>query len=210
MKKEMEYMTIEYNTCDLPDIEEISCILKKEIKDVLNFFEITKLEPKVTVRLWPDLEKFRKVFALKNQNIVGLRQKVKEKPIIEIVSFKEIKKIKYYENMTREDFARLILHEFVHECHVKFTTKKCYIWLWEGAATFLSKQYRKINPCCSTLDEMKERKNTNYQEFYTMFSYVYQTYGKSYIVKLLTDFTLQEKDTPRLYLETKDYIKNKG
>lgn len=209
MKKELEEIIIGYNTCDLPYIEEAIAILKNEIKPILDFFTFTKFVPKVTLRLWPDLEKYRNVFAIENQNRIGSIQKINETTVIEVVSLKEVKKIKYYENTTIKDFAHLLLHEFVHVCHFRYTTTKSYIWLWEGLATFLSSQYKETNFFTATLEEMKKRKNTDYREFYTMFLYVYQTYGKNYIWKLLNNFTLQEKETPRLYKETKEYIKKK-
>ena len=42
-----------------------------------------------------------------------------------------------------------------------------------------------------------------------MFYYVYETYGRNYILELINNFELQKQDTERLYNETIEYIKNK-
>lgn len=157
MKIELDNMIIEYNNCDLDYIEFLVESLNKRSMEILHFFGFEKLEPKVRIRLWPNLEKYRNVFKLENQNIVGIRQKVNQIPTIEMLSLKEVKKIKYYENATINDFENLVLHEFVHECQSRYTTKKSYIWLWEGMATYLSKQYGETYFFSSTLED-------NYQE----------------------------------------------
>lgn len=205
MKKELDNIIIEYNTCDTDYIELVSESLQKDLKEILNFFDLEKLRPKPIVRLWPDLEKFRNVFSLENLNIVGLRQK--EKNVIHILSLRELQKTKNYKRASETELTNIILHELVHECHTRYTTKKCYIWLWEGLATFLSNQYLREKSFHSTLNQMKTRESTDYQEYYTMFSYVYKTYGKEYILELLNNFSLQEKETPRLHQETKEHIK---
>ncbi len=212
MKIELDNMIIEYNNCDLDYIEFLIDSLKERSIEILNFFEFEKMKPKVRIRLWPDLEKFREFasncFQKKvSDSTCGFARKEDDILIVEVLSLQILRQLKYHEHQTIHDLVDLILHEFVHACHYKLSDENSYAWLFEGLATFLSHQYNNIEYNFTvSLEDIAFEHNIDYRIFYTMFSYVYQNYGKNYIFKLLNNFRLQEQDTPKLYEETKEFI----
>ena len=58
-----------------------------------------------------------------------------------------------------------------------------------------------------TLDELLNG-YVDYINYYTIGKYLFDTYDRKYILKLLKDKNLLEEQTPRIYEETKLYIKN--
>ena len=84
------------------------------------------------------------------------------------------------------------------------------LWLTEGLATFLAHQYDdKELEFNATLEEIKVGK-TSYTNYYIMFNYVLNTYGKDYILKLIKDEELLQNETNRLYEETKERFGKEG
>ena len=207
MKIELDSIIIEYNNCDLPYIDDLITSLNEKITEILNFFNFSEIKPKVQVRLWSNLNAFREnaPFPI-SESTCGYAY---ENSKIEVLSLEILKGLKYHEHEKIDNLIALIAHEFVHICHNRFSEEESYVWLWEGLATFLSHQYNKSDfHFETTLEEMKEEKNTDYREYFTMFYYVYTEYEKEYIFDLLKDFELSKKETPRLYEETKKIIKN--
>lgn len=212
MKVELDNMIIEYNSCDLEYIDFLVDTLNKRSVEILNFFGFEKLEPKVRVRLWPNLEKFREFASNYLQKEVqesscGFAHKEKETLIVEILSLQMLIKTKYHEQYTTNDLVTLILHEFVHACHFEFSNEDSYTWLFEGLATFLSQQYDTIEYDFSvSLEDIIYGDNIDYRIFYTMLYYVYNTYGREYIFRLIKNDALTQKETPKLYKEIKEFI----
>ena len=75
-------------------------------------------------------------------------------------------------------------------------------------ACLLSRQYDDVKlGFDATLDEVING-NTNYSNYYTMFLYVYNTYGKEYILELLRNSEKLISETPVLHEETIKYYNN--
>ena len=96
------------------------------------------------------------------------------------------------------------LGEFIHICHEDIGTyKDTFIWLREGIAIILSKQYDglnyKIDNC--TLDILLNNKRTWYINYYSLVKYAIDKYGFEYLKKLITKPSIQEKATIKLFNE---------
>lgn len=115
----------------------------------------------------------------------------------------ECVKTKGHEEHNLDDLKYLIVHEFTHCCHNKFKNGSTYIWLAEGLSTTISHQYDKCDDIFNFTLEQTKNGGPDYRNYHTMFSYVYETYGREYILELINNFSLLEEDTPKLYEETK-------
>lgn len=218
MKKELTYMNIEYTDKDKLYIENLIEDIEQNSQEIVDFFEIENFGSKVEVKLWDDVKRYR----LRNSEIY-FRGNEKNVPnwscgfayvdnvtsYVETLCLEEYRKTLSHEKGTLNDLKHLILHEFTHACHLKINTKS-YIWLSEGLATTISRQYDSCELIFdATLDQIKGKEYTKYNNYHTMFCYVYEMYGKDYILKLINNYELQKQDTEKLYNETVEYIKNK-
>lgn len=214
MKKiKLKYIIIEYPNKMLEELKEFIANLEKETERIVNFFGITNFEEKVKIKIWDNLNEFR-AFAKENNFFIDNNGNVMEwlcgityKNNINTLTLEEYRKTKGHENGNLNDIIYLILHEFVHACHDKLTNnKKIYKWLADGLATTISNQYNDRELSFNATLEEIQNGNIDYINYHTMFVYVYKTYGKNYIITLINNYELQEKETPKLYYETRKYI----
>lgn len=213
MHKELEYIELNFTEEDLDYVEEIIKKINSSSKEIVEFFELNEFGQKVVGRFWNSLDEFRKYYLeiTKQQEcqdyICGFRHAINGIEYIEILSLEEYRKTKSHENGTIEDLCYLVLHEFTHACHRKYVKEKCYLWLLEGCATTISHQFEKFPKTFrATLEQMKSG-GASYNYYHAMFYYVFKTYGRKYILDLMKDFELLEKETPRLYEETNQNLK---
>lgn len=220
MQKQLKYMNIEYTEKDKLYIEKLVDYIERVSQEIVDFFGIENFGNKVEVKLLDDVSKFRIRlfetypdgaksvdeipkwscgFAYVNNNI----------SCVETLCLEEYRKTLGHERGTLDDLKHLILHEFVHACHFK-TSQEDYQWLSEGLATTISHQYDNYDLTFdATLEQIKGEDYTKYTNYHTMFYYVYETYGRDYILELINNYELQKQETERLYNETVEYVKNK-
>lgn len=197
LKKELDYMEIEYTEKDLEYIDELIEFLQKSTKEIIDFFEIKQFGKKAKVKLFNNLEKFRNKVKSIGYNLINVNVPLwfcgcAYKNTIYILSLSEYRKTASHENGTIEDLKHLIMHEFIHVCHIK-VNKKTYAWLGEGLATTLSHQYKNKNiKFNASLDDMVNG-CSNYNNYYIMFNYVYSKFGKDYIMSLIKNYKLLKK-----------------
>ena len=212
MKEELNYVIIEYSDKDhnylIYFIEEIERITE----EIVNFFEIKNFDKKINIILNDNLELFRKKrtetgYYLEENGSVPLwccGFSIDNR--VETLCFDEYRKTKSHENDSLDDLLYLILHEFTHSCHrIKNKNSMNEIWFKEGLATTISHQFDKKEYIFDVTIEQLRNSPIDYRNYYTMFKYVLDTYGKEYILKLLSDEKLLISDTPRLFNETKEY-----
>ena len=201
MIKNLKYMDIEYTISDLDYIEYISKIIDDECERIVKFFELDKYEDKTHVKLFNDLEEFRKYF----KKVHGEEPPkwacgfARDKDVYTL-TLNEYKKTKSHENDNLSALIKLILHEFVHAVHER-RHKNVLVrkWLAEGAATYLSGQYENSNEINCTYEQLLE--HTSYPNYRAMFAYVLENYGHDYILKLMDDEELLKNETERLFEE---------
>lgn len=212
MKKELAYMTIKYTKSDEKYIDGFISYLEQVSQEIIDFFNIDHLDNKISATLWDSLESFRDLYLKLNQDETKVPDWVcgfVHDRNVETLTLSEYRKTHGHENASIQGLMRLILHEFIHACHRSISSHKSYAWLSEGLATTISHQYD--NSSMSFDATYKEMLNggSNYCNYHTMFSYVKDTYGRDYVLKLINDFTFLEKETPRSFKETKNYVENK-
>ena len=201
MIKNLKYINIEYTDNDLEYIDYICYEIERKTEEIVNFFEINDFNEKVNIKLFDGIDNFRNFYKetfkrdakdyicgfSKNNNVYTL-------------SLDEYKKCYSHENSTIEDLIKLILHEFTHSVHSKRNSNMNVIWLNEGAATYLSDQHKDIKKIKGTLDDLINGKCT-YSDYKLMFEYALNTYGSEYILNLIDNEELANKETEKIYKE---------
>ena len=212
-------MNIEYTEKDKLYIEELVDYIEMVSQEIVDFFGIENFGNKVEVKLWDDITEYRKsqfeVYPCGAETAAeipkwscGFAYSENNKSYVETLCLEEYRKTLGHDNGTLDDLKHLILHEFTHAVHLKINDKD-YVWLSEGLATTISHQYDNYDLTFdATLEQMKGDDYTHYTNYHTMFYYVYETYGRDYILELVNNYELQKQETERLYNETVEYVKN--
>jgi len=213
MKKNNEFLEIEYTEKDLDYIDELMSYMNSNLKEIINFFELYDFGEKVNIKLSSKLDTFRSsCLDIWNNNgnipdwMCGLSFYKDNKYSIYVPCLEEYKKTDGHSNDSLNDLKLLLMHEFVHICHRKYNNNiKLLPWLSEGLATTISHQYDNYELSFdATLDQMIKG-GTPYKNYHTMFLYVLNKYGRNYILQLLNDKDYLYKITPKLYEEVVSY-----
>lgn len=175
----------------------------------MDFFDISKLNHIVTIKIWNNLEKYRDYFSKMNKSIpnweVARATINKNEARIDLMCLKERMKCEGHQNDKLDNLLKVIVHEFVHICHMTFNDYNAtMIWLGEGLATNLSNQFKKMEINCP-LDDVIQGK-AKYINYYSMVKYLLDSFGKDYVLKLSKDKYLLERATNDIYYKTIDYI----
>ena len=194
-----------YNECDIDYIDNLIEYFKDKKQMILKFFEINELRKKLIIKLYGDISEYS---SYRNNNLldtsVGNMDFDDNCYYINILSYKEFIKRKGHKNDSLDYYFKTIMHEFVHICHEEIGTyKKTLIWLREGIAIVLSKQYDglnyKIDNC--TLDILISDKRTWYINYYSLVDYTIKKYGLDYIMNLILNPNIQKEETIKIYNE---------
>lgn len=176
----------------------------------MDFFNLQYLEKTVNIKIWDNLEDYRNCFSKKLFKKIPdwevARATInKNEYCIDLMSLKERIKCKGHENDNLENLLKVIIHEFVHICHMTFNNYNgTMIWLGEGLATNLSNQFKKMEINCSLEDIIYG--NAKYINYYSMVKYLLDNYSKEYILMLSKNKKLLENITNDIYYKTIDYI----
>lgn len=68
---------------------------------------------------------------------------------------------------------------------------------------YLSGQYKDVKEIKGTIDDLLN-KRCSYTDYKLIFEYAFNTYGKDYILKLIDNEELTNKETKRLFEEAKE------
>lgn len=210
MIAELKHVEIEYTNKDVSYIEELIEYINNSSQEIIDFFSISSFGEKVKIKIWDDLTNFRNHCSHCKNNekvplwLCGLSYSRDKINYIDVLTLEEYKKTDKHENNTLNDLKLLIMHEFVHACHKKNSKEYTYIWLAEGLATTLSHQYDNfIGNFDATLENLING-GCHYGNYYIMFNFVLDRYGKDFIIELIQDFKKLEIMTPILYKEVKN------
>ena len=214
MINELKFLVLDYSKKDLPYINELCSYLEKNCASIVQFFDIKNFGEKVNVKLWDSLTEFRKyyekLFSKPNAPYVIPKWVCgfANNNDVHTLTFSEFVKTKSNEDPTFDDLKKTVMHEFVHACQKKIDKFGAYAWITEGLAVTLSGQYENVDvnklKFDATLNEMQFG-CSNYTNYFLMFNYVYKTYGKNHIFKLIKNINLQKTETEKLFNETKNY-----
>ena len=197
--------TINYNECDKEYISDLISYFDDRKTDIFKFFGIEKLSKKLIISLYDSIDKYAEY---RNYNLslasVGNMDVLDDNYYLNILSYKECIKRKGHEKNNLDYLFKTILHEFVHICHEEIGTySDSFIWLKEGVAIVLSKQYDgldyKIDNC--TIDDLLNNKRTWYINYYSLVKYAFDKYGSNYVKELIRSIDFQKREIHKLYYE---------
>lgn len=136
-----EYFEIYYSRDCEGLVEEISGTLLENMERIMDFFRLEKLEKKIFVVIYSETNTY-------TSHVEECGQAYYEWMIadtfdgrIHVLSLEACRRSPSHAHMDREEYARLIVHEFVHICQQQ-VEPNCYgcIWFWEALATNLAGQ----------------------------------------------------------------------
>lgn len=212
MKRKFGVFEIEYTTDDFAYIDKLVEELEDKYLNIMEFFNLQRLEHTVNIKIWNNLEEYRNYFSKKiNRKIpnweVARATINKNESRIDLLSLKERVKCEGHQEDNLDNLLKVIIHEFVHICHITYNNYRCsMVWFGEGLATNLSNQFTKSEINCS-LDDILNGK-AQYINYYSMVKYLLDNFSKDYILGLAKDKALLEKETKDIYYKTIEYIKN--
>ena len=210
------YFQFEYSEKDTEDIKLITKELKDKYLDIMHFFNLERLERKVFIKLWDNLNEYRNFF---NERMKEYNKKVPEWEVgrsisnfeecrIDLLNLEETKKCRGHQNDTIDSLIKVCIHEFVHTCHYAYNgNKDSMTWFSEALATNLSNQYRNLYFNCSLNDILDGK--ANYINYYSMGKYLIDNCDKNYILELAKNKELLERDTANIYDQTLSYVSKK-
>lgn len=214
--KKSKYFELEYTAKDEEYIDELFGYVERESRDIVLFFNLENFGEKVRAKLFDNLNCFRNACSefWRDRKVplwlCGFAFHKKGKNYIYSLCLEEYKKTDEHTNCTLENLKRLITHEFVHACHSKYSNIKLPIWLGEGLATYLSHQFDNQKLSFNTSLDDVINGGVGFKNYYTMFSYVLNNYGKHYILSLLKDEEFLKEETVKLYNAVSSFYKNKS
>ena len=208
----LNVIKFEYTLKDMSYIDELMGYVNSRFSEIISFFDMNDFDGQIIIKLFDDLECFRsKCMEKKNCEVpvwlCGLSFYENKKHNIYTLCLEEYRKTKGHSMCSLNDLKLLLVHELVHACHLKYTNNmKLPVWLSEGLAVTLSHQFNDYEDLefNATLEQMIKG-GVDYKNYYVMFSYVLNNYGREYILKLLKDKEFLEKQTSKLHEEV---IKN--
>ena len=193
-------ITINYTKSDLNYIEDLKRYTFNNINNICTFFEHYKLNKKVIINILDNIE----VFKNRNESSVAFMDFDDNNYYINILSYELFIKRKGHENNKLEYMFKTIIHEFVHIIQEdKGLYKNCLIWIKEGVAIWLSKQYEglnyKINNC--SLNDLVNNNRVWYINYYSLIKYIVDTYGIEYLKNIIFNQNIQINETNKIYNE---------
>lgn len=189
-----EYVEFEYNKCDEKYIDTIIDYFISSYSKVLNFFDLSKLDKKLRIKLWNNAEDFRnKLEELTGYEIphwsTGMAKNDKEDSCsrIDHLSLCEINKIEYHKYDTINELKKGIVHEFVHICHTQFCNYNypTQAFITEGVATYLANQYENAQQTVP-LSKITSDEFVEYSNYRFLFNKILKEYNNDELKELLS------------------------
>lgn len=164
-------------------VGEISGTLVENMERIKGFFRLDKLEEKIVVVIYPETGAYISHVEQCGQAYYEWMIADTFDGRIHVLSLEACRRSSSHARMGREEYARLIIHEFVHICQqqVEPNCSGC-IWFWEALATNLAGQVMDpVEIHCS-----REELMFHYQELPAAYSISYQL-GKYMLEHLSND-----------------------
>ena len=156
--------------------------------EIYNFFGITP-KNKIEINIIPTKGKLDEIFKANfnydaSEFVVGFTPIDKDRYQIYLLSYNDYKNtVHHYKSF--EDYKRTLIHEFVHIINVIFSNGLFPITpIWEGVATFLSKQYEDSHEIKVSEEELLEG-NCDYRNYYALLSLITRSYNHEDVLKIL-------------------------
>lgn len=209
MTKDLKYIKLEYNDCDLDYINNLFVDLDLHCEEIVDTFKLDNFGEKANVKIFDELDKFR-------DYLKGIRKREIEDWVcgntsmndVQVLSLNELRKLKNRENNTYEDLLKLIVHEFVHTIQNKKYNNRCALWISEGMACYFAGQHSDSKNVNCTVEELING-GCKYSNYKLLFEYAYNKYGMDYIEELIKDKEYAYGETKKLFDEVVNVRKNR-
>ncbi|MDE5630424.1 MAG: hypothetical protein K2I70_02375 [Bacilli bacterium] len=197
---------IYYTSSDEDYIEEVINTLNTSLGEYLDFFNLDRLDHKVSIKFYDNLESFKEYYeSVRNTPHKSGHVGITRNNEIHMLSLRERLKERPQDNF--EIFLMGVKHELVHICHIAYKGNNKGSWLAEGLATYLgSPRYEETIEGC-TLEDLKVR--SKYKFCYTLTKYLIEHYSHEKVLEYAADETLLLEDTRKILEEAKSYYSKK-
>lgn len=189
MVLEKDNFIIEYDE-GISYIPEVVNYLELNIYDIMNYFELDKLNSKRKIVIFNDLELYKKHIEQFYEYHDYMCADTNDGNI-NLLSIEEAHKTKTHVNMTIEKLKRNIMHEFVHICQQESEIEPIddeIVWFWEALATNLGnpQNFSKVEINTSN-DEINDFNNlpNNYSIAFTIGNYMLENYSHEEILEFV-------------------------
>lgn len=208
MLKETENFIIEYD--DIVYIDKIVEKLEKEMRRILDFFELNNLSKKKKVKIWNNILEYQK-------HLEKYVPKYYEWMIadtydgnINVLSIEQCKKTKSHFDIELEKFLKNIIHEFVHSCQQEINSNSKNVeWFWEALATNLGNPFDHVTSIqCAKEDLMNDFNSlfNNYNTAYTIGKYMIEKLSHNKILEYVKNREKLINDTDEIIIGAKKWF----
>lgn len=187
---ETKYFVIRYDRDCAGLVEGIAGTLRENMERIMLFFRLNKLDRRISVIIYSDTGAYISHIGECGQTYYEWMIADTFDGRIHILSLEACRRSRSHAQMGREEYTRLIVHEFVHICQQQ-VEPNCYgcIWFWEALATNLAGQIMEpVQISCS-----REELMFHYQELPNAYAISYR----------LGKYMLEHLSQERIY----DYIR---
>lgn len=141
MTSDIEYFEISYDRECEELVEAISETLHENMERIMDFFQLEKLDKKAVVVIYSNTVTYAAHIKECGQDYYEWMVADTFDGRINVLGLEACRHSRFHAQMNREEYARLIVHEFVHICQQQ-VEPNCYgcIWFWEALATNLAGQ----------------------------------------------------------------------
>lgn len=210
LHKDFSNISFVYSPCDLSYIDEVIKKFNEKANEIINFFHLENFTKPILIKFWDTIDDFEKNMPCSGDHVIGGTMCTKEKYLIYVLTYQEMVKRKGHAHKQIEDIPKLLLHEFVHVCHMeKLGHTPNVMWLREGLAVTLSNQYegRKPKLDCSVEDIIQGK--TFYDHYHTICDYILKAYGEEYLYTLALHEDIAHAQTKQLFEEAYNWVLEK-
>ncbi len=215
MRYENDQFIIFYHSND-ENIQQLITALESKSKDIMNFFSLENISRKVIVKIYYSIDDYKK-------HLIPYLEEMGENyhewmiadtmdDNINMLELSLCRELSSHRDDTIQDQMENILHEFTHICHHELLGENNphgHIWFSEALAINLSGQDYSGNEITCTYDQLKNDFNnapSNYSTSYLMGKYMFESYGKDFVLNLIKNWQLLDEFAPKLFEETKSFI----
>ena len=173
---------------DISYISDIADYLELEMRNIMDFFELSPLSSKKKIVIYNDLELYKKHIEQFYEYHDYMCADTNDGNI-NLLSIEEAHKTKEHANMTIDELKGTILHEFVHICQQDSEIEHIcndIVWFWEALATNLGnpKIFSKvvINATNEEINNFNSL-SQNYSIAFTIGNYMLENYSHEEILE---------------------------
>ena len=136
-----KYFDISYGRESEELVEAILGTLRENMERIMGFFQLERLDQKISVIIYSETDVYAAHVKECGQDYYEWMIADTFDGRINVLSLEACRRSSSHARMDREEYARLIVHEFVHICQQQ-VEPNCYgcIWFWEALATNLADQ----------------------------------------------------------------------